>query len=51
MLNRKIKRIVQLGFISILSVGFAIGLGYWLGSAEMETAVAAPVKAPLADTC
>ncbi|MCP5011907.1 MAG: hypothetical protein GY942_18165 [Aestuariibacter sp.] len=43
MLNRKIKHIVQLGFISILSIGLVISLGYWLGSAEMKTAVAAPL--------
>jgi len=51
MLTKKIKRIVQLGLISLLSIGLVISLGYWLGMAEIETAVAAPVKAPLADTC
>jgi len=51
MLTKKIKRIVQLGLISLLSIGLVISLGYWLGTAEIETAVAAPVKAPLADTC
>jgi len=53
MLTKKIKRIVQLGLISLLSIGLLISLSYWLNGGGIQTAVAAttlttPARAPLA---